>query len=63
MPDYHRKPRMKRIGEAKTRLCLMCSEPFESEWFGERVCQRCKGLDSWHTATTETSEYEVSRRR
>ncbi len=61
--DCHKKPRTKRMGKAKTRLCLKCRKPFESQWAGERICQHCKSLDSWRGATTSTSEYEVSRRR
>ena len=33
--------------QAKTRLCLMCREPFESAWAGERVCKRCKSTAAW----------------
>ena len=60
---YHAKPTTERTDVAKTRRCLKCREPFESEWSGERVCRHCKSLDSWRQATTSTSEYEVSRRR
>ncbi len=28
----HKKPGMKLMGKAKTRNCLMCREPFMSEW-------------------------------
>ncbi len=63
MSAYNKKPRMRRMGVAKTRLCLKCREPFESEWSGERVCKHCKSLNSWREATTSTSEYEVSGRR
>ncbi len=64
MPTSNKKPRKKRIGEAKTRLCLVCRKPFKSEWSGERVCKNCKSLNSWREATTSTpSEYEVSGRR
>ena len=41
-------PMPERIYITKTRSCLKCREPFESEWSGERVCRRCKGRDSWH---------------
>ncbi len=48
---------------AKTRRCLMCREPFESSWAGERVCRCCKGRNSWREGSTSTSEYAVHRRR
>ncbi len=57
------KPVSERVHVAKTRQCLKCREPFESEWSGERVCKHCKSLDSWREATTSTPEYEVVRRR
>ena len=57
------KPKPERIYVAKTRPCLNCREPFESEWSGERVCKHCKSLDSWREGTTSTPEYEVGRRR
>jgi hypothetical protein len=47
MPSYHKKPSMKRIGEAKSRLCLKCRKPFMSEWSGERICKRCKSSLGW----------------
>ena len=27
----------------KTRTCLSCGDPFESEWAGNRICGRCRG--------------------
>ncbi len=63
MSTYNKKPRMRRMGVAKTRLCLKCRERFKSEWSGERVCKHCKSLNSWREATISTSEYEVSGRR
>ncbi len=57
------KPEPERIHVAKTRKCLKCCEPFESEWSGERVCKHCKSLGSGREATTSTSEYEVVRHR
>ena len=46
----------------KTRPCLMCRDPFESSWAGERVCRRCKGRDGWRQGTSLASDYEVGRR-
>jgi len=56
-------PMPERIYITKTRSCLKCREPFESEWSGERVCRRCKGRDSWRGGTISTSDYEVHGRR
>ena len=36
-----------RVEVAKQRRCLMCSEPFGSEWSGERLCKRCKASARW----------------
>jgi hypothetical protein len=35
--------------EGKTRPCLVCKTPFESEWSGERVCRRCKSGKIWRS--------------
>lgn len=35
--------------QQKTRRCLLCGKPFESAWFGERICRRCKSSSSWRT--------------
>jgi hypothetical protein len=57
------KPEPERTCAAKTRRCLKCREPFDSEWSGERVCKHCKSLNSWREGTTSTPVYEVGRRR
>ena len=57
------KPKPERIHIAKTRRCLKCSDLFESEWSGERVCKHCKSLNSWREGATSTPVYEVGRRR
>jgi hypothetical protein len=31
----------------KTRACLICKKPFESEWAGERICRSCKSTAAW----------------
>ena len=36
----------------KTRLCLMCRDPFESTWAGERVCKRCKAGNTWRSGVS-----------
>ena len=56
-------PMLERIDIAKTRDCLMCRDPFESRWSGERVCRRCKGRDGWRNATSLASDHEVGNRR
>jgi hypothetical protein len=33
----------------KTRKCLLCTEEFESEWIGERVCTKCKATSIWRS--------------
>lgn len=37
---------------SKRRNCLMCEEPFQSEWAGERICKRCKSNDSWRNSSS-----------
>lgn len=32
------------------RKCLRCNATFWSAGFGERICQRCKGLKMWRSA-------------
>lgn len=36
---------------ARFRLCLRCQAAFQSEWFGERICARCKGSTGWRQET------------
>lgn len=31
----------------KTRRCLLCRNPFPSEWVGDRVCRKCKATAAW----------------
>ncbi len=62
MANYSKR-KSERTDTVKTRSCLKCREPFESEWSGERVCKHCKSLNSWREGTTSTPVYEVSRRR
>ncbi len=44
-----KKPEPERVYEEKTRECLMCGDPFESSWTGERVCKRCKSSGRWRS--------------
>ena len=50
---YHKKPEyeedVRRDDERKTRKCLMCKDPFLSEWAGERVCRNCKQRAEWRS--------------
>lgn len=39
----------KREDESKTRRCLICKDPFLSEWAGERICRKCKSSSAWRT--------------
>ena len=48
--------------EPKTRRCLMCSEVFESDWAGERVCKRCKGTAAWRSGTAAKTPKVASAR-
>ncbi len=59
MSVYNKKPRKRRIGEAKTRLCLKCRKPFKSEWSGERLCKRCKSDASWRDGSDFETEWRV----
>jgi hypothetical protein len=45
--ESHSKPQPERTYEKKCRQCLMCREPFISEWPGERVCRKCKSTNAW----------------
>lgn len=31
----------------KVRECLKCKVTFPSKWSGERICSRCKSLNTW----------------
>jgi hypothetical protein len=33
----------------RKRKCLMCKEDFQSEWSGERICQKCKKTAAWRS--------------
>lgn len=34
---------------AKQRRCLRCRTHFESAWYGQRICQRCKNTTAWRS--------------
>ena len=42
---------VRRDDERKTRKCLMCEDPFLSEWAGERICRKCKSSKNWRRGT------------
>lgn len=46
---------------ARSRNCLRCTKPFDSEWSGERICRGCKSKQTWATGTPPVFGY--SRRR
>jgi hypothetical protein len=35
--------------QVKTRACLICKKPFESQWAGERICRSCKSTATWRS--------------
>lgn len=35
--------------QRRVRLCLKCTDKFESAWAGERICRRCKGSSTWQS--------------
>lgn len=41
--------RPQETSQPKTRNCLRCSNEFESEWAGERICSRCKSSTAWQS--------------
>ena len=49
MDDEHKKPEAERDSDPKTRPCLVCEVPFQSEWAGERICRRCKSTAAWRS--------------
>ncbi|MDF2235309.1 hypothetical protein P2H44_22350 [Albimonas sp. CAU 1670] len=43
---------LRRAGDtARTRDCLRCRTPFESEWSGERICRTCKSKQAWRSGS------------
>jgi hypothetical protein len=34
------------------RTCLSCRAQFDSEWAGERICQRCKATKAWRSGAS-----------
>jgi hypothetical protein len=49
MNVYHKRPEAdpEIVRIRKERQCLLCLVPFESEWSGERICQKCKSRSVW----------------
>lgn len=41
--EYLRKPKPAPKDTVKQRDCLYCGRRFESQWIGNRLCQRCNG--------------------
>lgn len=46
----------------KLRQCLRCSDTFASEWFGARICPRCKSSNAWRNGSPVRS-YPIGSRR
>jgi len=44
-----RKDEDQHADQRKRRACLKCADTFESAWYGERVCRRCKGSSTWQS--------------
>jgi hypothetical protein len=44
---HYAKSKSERPAASKTRPCLVCKAPFQSEWSGERICRRCKSGKNW----------------
>jgi hypothetical protein len=43
----------------KQRRCLKCQVQFNSEWPGERICERCKRLQAWRESGGWQSDDEL----
>jgi len=39
----------------KSRKCLSCREKFQSEWVGQRVCDKCKKKTQWRSGALRQS--------
>ncbi len=46
-----RNPAIDPLHSPRVRTCLVCKDPFHSEWAGERVCIRCKKKLAWKQGT------------
>ena len=57
----HRKPPVSAEGR-KTRTCLSCQKPFDSDGIGNRICLRCKQTAVWRQPAMSDSGF-VSRNR
>ena len=42
-----KKPEAIPAQESVIRRCLKCQDRFESTWYGERICKRCKSTAAW----------------
>lgn len=47
--------------ESQERHCLRCRSAFWSEWYGERICPRCKNTTAWRGAVA--GSYGQGRRQ
>lgn len=46
-----RKDELLHAEQRRVRACLKCESTFESLWFGERICRRCKGGSTWRSGS------------
>lgn len=60
MPAGHHKPKPDNADARKRRKCLMCSNQFNSDWAGDRVCKSCRNSRAWKDGDTQRP-YNVGR--
>ncbi len=53
LSDELHRPLRRADDVARTRDCLTCRAPFESEWSGERICRRCKSHRTWRSGAPQ----------
>jgi len=41
----------------KMRACLRCRVTFQSEWVGERICEKCKKSHDWRSGLSNSPEF------
>ncbi len=47
--EANKRPKPDRAPVEKIRMCLMCSNKFQSRHLGERVCSSCKETTAWQS--------------
>jgi len=43
--------------QRKMRACLRCRVTFQSEWVGERICEKCKKSHDWRSGLSNSPEF------